>query len=79
MHPFKLVASALGCDPQSLSMNSGMYRDHGWDSFGHLCVVLALEKEYGIAIDDAVFESFKQMREIYKCYENIRRKIETND
>lgn len=72
IHPFELVANAIGCSPDSLSEDSAMYRDFGWDSFGHLSVILALEQEYGIEISDAAVESYKTMREILRCYELVR-------
>lgn len=48
--PFTVVANALGCSRDSLSIESAMYRDHGWDSFGHVSVIVALEEAYGISI-----------------------------
>jgi acyl carrier protein len=74
VHPFELVANAISCSPDSLSEDSAMYRDFGWDSLGHLNVILALEREYGIEVDDAAVESYKTMREILKCYELIRQR-----
>ena len=29
-----------------------MYRDHGWDSFGHVSVILAIEGVLGVSIDN---------------------------
>ncbi len=71
-HPFELVAKAIGCNPKNISEDSEMYRDYGWDSLGHLNVILAIEQEYGITIDDETVELYKTMHEILKCYENIR-------
>ncbi len=48
--PFSVVAQAIRCPRDSLSMESAMYRDHGWDSFGHVGVILALEEVYSISI-----------------------------
>jgi len=48
--PCSVVAQALGCSRDSLSIESAMYRDHGWDSFGHVSVIVALEEAYGISI-----------------------------
>ena len=50
--PFDVVASALRCSKESLSKKSAMYRDHGWDSFGHVSVTAAIEDELGVSIDD---------------------------
>jgi acyl carrier protein len=66
--PFDLVAKALGCPPTSLSIDSAMYRDHGWDSFGHLSVILALEKAYAIQINDDEVQKYTSMRAIQELY-----------
>ena len=66
--PFDLVAKALGCSPTSLSMDSAMYRDHGWDSFGHLSVIQALEKEYSIQMNDDEIQKYTSMRAIQELY-----------
>ena len=50
--PFRVVAQALRCSHDSLSTESAMYRDHGWDSFGHVSVIVALEEAYGVSISD---------------------------
>lgn len=52
LDPFVIVAQALRCPRDSLSMESAMYKDHGWDSFGHVRVIVALEKAYGISISN---------------------------
>ena len=45
--PLDVVADALGCNRGELSADSAMYRDHDWDSFGQVKVVLAIEKGIG--------------------------------
>ena len=50
--PFHVVADALGCPKDALSARSAMYRNHGWDSFGHMRVITAIEKVLGVSIDD---------------------------
>lgn len=69
--PFEIVAGALGCSRASLSIDSARYRDHGWDSFGHLKVILALEEAYGIRIDNDEIERYATMREIHQLYNQI--------
>jgi len=71
--PFDLVAKALGCSSVSLSLDSAMYRDHGWDSFGQVSVITALEDAYGIHIDDDAIEKYVTMRSIQQLYEQILR------
>ena len=50
--PFDVVAGALGCARRSLSPESGMYRTHGWDSLGHISVIVALQEAYGFKISN---------------------------
>ena len=62
--PFTVVAQALGCSRDSLSIESAMYRDHGWDSFGHVSVIVALEEAYGISIPNDEMMSLITMKAI---------------
>ncbi|MGA9768383.1 MAG: acyl carrier protein [Blastocatellia bacterium] len=68
-HPFEIVATALRCNPEELTANSSMYHTHGWDSFGHLAVILGMESAYGISIDDASVERYTTMEAIIELYE----------
>lgn len=71
MDPFNVVAQALHCPRDSLSMESAMYRDHGWDSFGHVSVIVALEKAYGISISNDEMMSLTTMKAICQRYEQV--------
>jgi len=62
--PFSVVAQALRCPRESLSVESGMYRDHGWDSFGHVSIIVALEEAYGISIPNDQIMSLTTMKAI---------------
>ena len=53
----------------SLSIESAMYRDHGWDSFGHVSVIVALEEAYGISIPNDEIMRFTTMRAIVELSE----------
>ena len=68
-HPFVIVAEALHCKPEELTADSSMYHTHGWDSFGHLAVIQALEQAFGISIDDASVERYTTMKAILELYE----------
>ncbi|MGH7243407.1 MAG: acyl carrier protein [Phycisphaerales bacterium] len=70
--PYVLVATALGHPQQEITLDSAMYRDHGWDSFGHLNVIMAMESAYGIVIEDTDVEKYKSMKAIVEFYERIR-------
>ena len=70
--PLDIVAQALCCSRAAISIESAMYRDHGWDSFGHVRVIVALETAYGIHIDDDAIEKYTTMRAIQQLYEQVR-------
>lgn len=72
--PFSIVAKALGCSQASLSLDSAMYRDHGWDSFGHVNIVTALEESYDIRMKDVEVETYTTMRAIQQLYERLLRR-----
>ena len=46
-----------------------MYRDHGWDSFGHVSVIAALEEAYGINIQDDQMMVLTTMKAIVEFME----------
>ena len=71
-NPFVVVAQALRCSRDSLSIESAMYRDHGWDSFGHVSVIVALEEAYGISIPNDEVMSLTTMKAIVKLSERSR-------
>jgi acyl carrier protein len=71
--PIDLLAEALGCPASSLSSESAMYRDYGWDSFGHLRVILALEQAYGIEVSESNFQKYTTLHAIEKLYDRLRR------
>ena len=70
--PLSVVAQALRCPGDSLSMESAMYRDHGWDSFGHVSVIVALEEAYGISIPNDEMMILTTMKAIVEFTERLR-------
>ena len=70
--PFSVVARALSNPRDSLSMESAMYRDHGWDSFGHVSVIKALEEAYGISISNDEMMTLRTMKAIVEFTERSR-------
>jgi acyl carrier protein len=62
--PFSIVATALELPREAVSLESRMYRDHGWDSFGHIGVIVALENALGIKISDEQTMQLKSMQSI---------------
>ena len=70
--PFEVVAQALRCSRDSLSMESAMYKDHGWDSFGHVSIIVALEKAYRISISNDQVIILTTMKAIVEFTKNSR-------
>lgn len=70
-NPFKIVADAIGCKQETLTIESAMYRDHGWDSFGHVSVITGLEAAYGKPIANDDIEKYTTMRAIQEFYDMI--------
>jgi len=65
--PRNLIATALDCDPASLTEDSRLGHHPKWDSVGHLAVMLALEARYGIPLTDETirrYESFAAIAEL---------------
>ena len=75
---FTVVAQALGGSRDSLSIESAMYRDHGWDSFGHVSVIVALEEAYGISITNDEMMTLSTMKAIVEFMERPR-KVDQRD
>lgn len=69
--PFKIVADAIGCDQEFLTIESAIYRDHGWDSFGHVSVITGLEEAYGTTIPDDDIEKYTTMKAIQEYYDTL--------
>jgi len=46
----EVVAKALNVDPALITSNTGPGNLPQWDSLGHLSVILAVEKAYGITL-----------------------------
>ena len=71
--PFEIVAGVLGCPKEELSEESKMYGHHGWDSFGHLDIIAAIEEVLGTCIDDDEVSEMTTMRAICEFFERRHR------
>jgi citrate synthase len=71
--PFSIVAEALRLPREALSLESRMYRDHGWDSFGHIGVIVALEDALGVTISDDLTMQLTSMPSILEFVSSMRR------
>ena len=49
-----------------------MYRDHGWDSFGHVSIIAALEEAYSIRISNDEVMLLTTMKGIVEFTKNLR-------
>lgn len=72
LDPFIVVAQALRCPRNSLSIESAMYKDHGWDSFGQVSVIVALEKAYGVSISNDEIMNLTTMKAIVEFSQRSR-------
>lgn len=70
--PFVLVAEALKQPREAITIDAEIYRVHGWDSMGHIELILSLQKAYGITFDDDAVEKYKTMRSIVDLHEKFR-------
>ena len=73
--PFEFVAGVLGCSKEELSEESEIYKHYGWDSFGHMEIIAALEEALGISIDDDEVLELTTMRAICELFD---RRYRTN-
>jgi acyl carrier protein len=46
-----VIADVFGVSPDEITAGAGVNRLEGWDSFGHLQAILALESEFGVQFD----------------------------
>ena len=47
------IASAIGSSPTEIEPDSGLDTTVGWDSFGHLRIILDVEFEFGVQFDSS--------------------------
>jgi acyl carrier protein len=48
-----VLADVFGATPEAITLETAVGKLEGWDSFGHLQAVLALESEFGVQFDPA--------------------------
>ena len=71
--PFELVSEALECEQETLHENSGLNNHAAWDSMGHLTVLMALEKAYGVDINEESIKNFQTMSSIIDIYNSLQK------
>lgn len=62
-----IIADALGCQSSEILDSSGLGKHPKWDSLGHISIMIALEKRFGIAIDESNVGVLTSVKEIRKC------------
>ncbi len=71
--PEQLLASALRCSPDAINSESALAVHPNWDSFGHMSVMLELEKHYGIEVSDETIRHFETYEAIRQRYDALLR------
>ena len=69
--PEELLAAALRCSPESILPGSALGVHPNWDSFGHMSLMLELEKHYGIEISDDTIRKYETFAMIRTRYEEL--------
>lgn len=69
--PATLIAAALDCPAASLAPDSGLGAHPKWDSIGHLTVMLALERDYGVELSDETIRRFATFAAIDARYREL--------
>lgn len=76
--PYKLLEIALGIDERKISREIGMNKTPIWDSLAQVQVMLALERYYGISINNESIQRYQNLVEIENLYFEILRDKEAN-
>jgi len=61
----EIIAEAIEMDADSLNLQDEFRNYDEWDSLAFLSIIAALDEQYGIVIDTAVFKEFKTLEDIY--------------
>lgn len=64
-----VMADVFGVDPKSIDADSSRENTPGWDSGNHITLSLALEDEFGIALDVSEIESMFSFVDIVQVIE----------
>ena len=72
IEPRSLIAEALDCAPESLDPEAALGRHPKWDSFGHLNLMMALERHYGVAITDDTVERYVTLGAVNARFKELR-------
>lgn len=53
---FKVIADTFQCDPSLVTRATQSEDIDGWDSLSHTVLLLGIERQFGLRLDDSVFD-----------------------
>lgn len=62
------IADCLNIDPAVVDAAFNRESCAQWDSFAHLNLMLALEREFGVPLNDATIAQYQSLSEIEKLF-----------
>lgn len=68
----RIIADTLGVDRRMLTYDSHLQYDLGADSLDVLAVIAALEKEFGVPVNDERIERMKLVGDLIKHFEQTK-------
>jgi D-alanine--poly(phosphoribitol) ligase subunit 1 len=60
----ELIAEALNCNVDTITLDSGLGGHYKWDSLGHVSIMALLESRYGITLDASNVTKTKSIKDI---------------
>ena len=69
----KLVANALSCEENTLSIDSRIGKHENWDSLGQLAIMTLLEEKYHFVINENNIDKLLSIRGIYEFIANMQK------
>ena len=69
----KLVAQALNCEENTLSIDSRIGKHENWDSLGQLAIMTLLEDKYHFTINEDNIDKLLGISDIYEFIINMQK------
>lgn len=66
----EIIAEAIDRDVNAVKPQDEFRNYDEWDSIAFLSVIAALDENYGVVIDTAIFKEFKTLEDILKYIQN---------
>jgi acyl carrier protein len=74
----RLVAQEFGVAPDRIGRNTGAEDIDGWDSISHACLILAIEKHYGVRFQNEDIYTLSNVGELYDRIMELHSKLHCN-